>query len=98
GKKRGRLYEKIRLSISYNQAYPRVPRAPRGLASSVFNSRLGLTERSRHYATISIYHHDSNIDGYSRRRFISRDTGPTAVFLYRLSHCAKAPDHRRRRY
>jgi len=29
-----------RFSISYNQAYPRVPRAPRGLASSEFSSRL----------------------------------------------------------
>jgi hypothetical protein len=31
-----------RFSISYNQAYPRIPRVPRGWASSEFNSRLGL--------------------------------------------------------
>jgi len=30
-----------RFSIAYIQAYPRVPRVPRGLASSEFNSRLG---------------------------------------------------------
>jgi hypothetical protein len=36
-----------RVSTSYNQAYPRVPRAPRGWASSDFNSRLGLTYLGR---------------------------------------------------
>src|SRR5262245_32471104 len=33
-----------RFSISYKQAYPRVPRVPSGLVSSEFNSRLGLTQ------------------------------------------------------
>jgi hypothetical protein len=35
---------KERFSMTYNQAYPRVSRYPRGWTSSEFNSRQGLTE------------------------------------------------------
>jgi len=43
GEKRGKGFMEEKFSMSYNQAHPRDPRVPRGLASSEFNSRLGFT-------------------------------------------------------
>lgn len=34
----------VRFSISFNQAYPRVPSVPRGWSSFEFKSRLGLSQ------------------------------------------------------